>query len=72
MVGLNIVAMDIVELSPAYDTNGEISAIAAADMGESRAINTLCPIADMTVFDFLSILGLGVGKNVALPVRDEL
>lgn len=34
LVGLNIVAMDIVELSPAYDTNGEISAIAAADMGE--------------------------------------
>lgn len=35
LVGLNIVAMDIVELSPAYDSNGEISAIAAADMGES-------------------------------------
>lgn len=32
------------ELSPAYDTNAEISAIAAADM----------------VYDFLSILALGV------------
>ncbi|KIR57144.1 agmatinase [Cryptococcus gattii Ru294] len=44
LCGLNIVALDIVELSPAYDTNAEISAIAAADM----------------VYDFLSILALGV------------
>jgi hypothetical protein len=36
---------------------GEISAIAAADM----------------IFDFLSILNLGVkGKDNSLPVRDEL
>ncbi|OCF40443.1 agmatinase [Kwoniella heveanensis CBS 569] len=49
LVGLNIVAFDIVELSPAYDTQAEISAIAAADM----------------VFDFLSILALGVRDNKA-------
>ena len=68
MVGLNIVAMDIVELSPAYDSNGashprveltsgEISAIAAADM----------------VYDFLSILALGVTDSTQpQKVRDEL
>ncbi|ORY35762.1 putative arginase [Naematelia encephala] len=59
LVGLNIVAFDIVELSPAYDSNGEISAIAAADM----------------VYDFLSILALGVTPNAddaRTPARDEL
>ncbi|WRT66092.1 uncharacterized protein IL334_003045 [Kwoniella shivajii] len=47
LVGLNVVAFDVVELSPAYDTQGEISAIAAADM----------------VYDFLSILALGVDQE---------
>ena len=44
--------MDVVELSPAYDTNGEISAIAAADV----------------VYDFLSLLTLGVDAPASLPV----
>ncbi|WVQ80704.1 agmatinase [Cryptococcus sp. DSM 104549] len=59
LVGLNVVAFDIVELSPAYDTQGEISAIAAADM----------------VYDFLSILALGVSdgkKEVSGRPSDEL
>lgn len=44
LMGLNIVACDVVELSPAYDTNAEISAIAAADI----------------VYDFLAMLAIGV------------
>ncbi|WVQ73109.1 agmatinase [Cryptococcus sp. DSM 104548] len=55
LVGLNIVAFDVVELSPAYDTNAEISAIAAADM----------------VYDFLSILALGVDGDKKAQVGSE-
>ncbi|ORY25446.1 putative arginase [Naematelia encephala] len=47
LVGLNIVGVDVVELAPAYDTNAEISAIAAADM----------------IFDFMSLLALGVDRK---------
>ncbi|KAK4684942.1 agmatinase, partial [Tremellales sp. Uapishka_1] len=59
LVGLNVVAFDVVELSPSYDTNAEISAIAAADM----------------VYDFLSILALGVTSESAEKkdiIKDEL
>lgn len=72
LVGLNIVAVDVVELAPAYDTNGEwrlsfvqplitvaeISAIAAADM----------------VYDFMTLLALGVDKPAGSGARqvDEL
>lgn len=56
--GLNIVGFDIVELAPAYDTNAEISAIAAADV----------------VYDYLALLTMGVdGHAKAEEVhRDEL
>jgi agmatinase len=32
LAGLNIVGADIVEVSPAYDTNAELTAMAAADL----------------------------------------
>jgi len=72
--GLNIVGFDVVELAPAYDTNGmssspdapdyilrlpaEISAIAAADV----------------VYDYLALLSMGVDSGDAKPEgqRDEL
>ncbi|CDZ98153.1 arginase deacetylase [Phaffia rhodozyma] len=41
--GLNFVGFDLVEVSPAYDTNAELTNIAAADL----------------IFDFLSIMTLG-------------
>lgn len=34
LVGLNIVGADIVEVSPAYDTNAELTAMAAADLAQ--------------------------------------
>ncbi|KAI5453497.1 hypothetical protein NCC49_005972 [Naganishia albida] len=61
--GLNVVAFDIVELSPAYDTNAEISAIAAADCA----------------YDFLCLYALGTDAKLvdvdgeqSSPVHHEL
>ena len=34
--GLHIVSADIVEVAPAYDTNAELTTMAAADVGEQH------------------------------------
>ncbi|KAL7409859.1 arginase family-domain-containing protein [Mrakia frigida] len=47
--GLNFVAFDLVEVSPAYDTNAELTGIAAADI----------------IFDMLSVLTLGASDRRA-------
>ncbi|KAJ9111114.1 hypothetical protein QFC19_001313 [Naganishia cerealis] len=52
--GLNVVAFDIVELSPAYDTNAEISAIAAADCA----------------YDFLCLYALGTDAKLVGEEED--
>ncbi|KAJ9093391.1 hypothetical protein QFC21_006421 [Naganishia friedmannii] len=52
--GLNVVAFDIVELSPAYDTNAEISAIAAADCA----------------YDFLCLYALGTDAKLIQEEED--
>lgn len=47
--GLNIVGADVVEVSPAYDTQADLTGIAAADI----------------VFDLLSIITLGQNERTA-------
>jgi len=61
--------MDVVELSPAYDTNGKSPCILRLMLGEISALAA----ADV-VYDFLALLTMGVkhGDIGGARGRDEL
>ena len=66
--GLNVVAADIVEVSPSYDGAGELTALAAAQVG----FEVLSSMVKRGLSESETILGAGIVKGKAGNVRDEL
>jgi agmatinase len=58
--GLHIVSADIVEVAPAYDTNAELTTMAAADVSCFQAnVNSACDLDGywgQVLFEVLSVM----------------
>lgn len=76
LTGLNLVAVDIVEVSPAYDTNAEVTAMAAADLIQEflallvKQVDT--PGDRVAPAIQAGVLNVGSNKVEKADARDEL